>query len=231
MKIASLHYTSFPQFGGVEHVMLDQAVLLQKGGHEVTLISGTPDSNPFQAPSIYVEEINRDYPLNSSIRAVLERGQFDKVFNTYIAVLMERFQKLFSNFELIIVHNIFTTHFNLPLTRALHDLSANFPMLAWTHDLTATNTDYALPNPTKNPWNLMRTCATNVRYIAVSQPRADEIMAHIKPPFPPIVVPNPIDLGRVFTLSDEMRESLSSLALDDRDFVFLQKRGICLGNH
>ncbi len=221
MKIALLHHTSWPQFGGVEHVMLDQALLLQRAGHEVTIISGTPDSNPYQAKCLYLEELSRDYPLNASIRAVLERGQSDKNFNAYIAVLMDKLTEVLQEFDLTIVHNIFTTHFNLPLTRALHDLSTKLPMLAWTHDLSAANADYAVPNPTKVPWNLVRTCAPHVRYVAVSQVRADELTTHIKPPFPPAVVPNPIDLGRVYGLTEEMRESLASLALDDRDFIFL----------
>ena len=63
----------------------------------------------------------------------------------------------------------------LPGTRALHDLAPRHKLVAWTHDLTATNSDYALPNPTQPPWNLMRTSSPEVTYVATSKLRADEL--------------------------------------------------------
>ena len=41
MKIALLHPTFWPQPGGVEHVMRDQANMLVRAGHEVTVITGS----------------------------------------------------------------------------------------------------------------------------------------------------------------------------------------------
>jgi glycosyltransferase involved in cell wall biosynthesis len=94
-------------------------------------------------------------------------------------------------------------------------------MVAWTHDLTASNSDYALPNPTQPPWNLMRTSSPDVTYVATSELRATELKKHLKPPVSPKVIPNVVDPARLFGLTDEMRESLVSLAIPWRDYVFL----------
>jgi hypothetical protein len=40
MKIALLHYTFWPEVGGVEHLMRDQANMLCRAGHEVTVVTG-----------------------------------------------------------------------------------------------------------------------------------------------------------------------------------------------
>jgi glycosyltransferase involved in cell wall biosynthesis len=94
-------------------------------------------------------------------------------------------------------------------------------MVAWTHDLTATNTDFALPNPTQPPWSLMRTSSRDVTYVATSDLRAAEIKAHLKPSVPPVVIPNLVDPARLFGLTPEMRQALWTLELPWRDFVFL----------
>ena len=94
-------------------------------------------------------------------------------------------------------------------------------MIAWTHDLTATNSDSALPNPTQPPWSLMRTSAKNVTYVATSELRAAEIKANLKPAVEPTVIPNMVDPMRLFGISPEMRASLLALEIPWRDFVFL----------
>ena len=40
MKIALLHPTFWPQPGGVEHLIRDQANMLSRAGHEVTILTG-----------------------------------------------------------------------------------------------------------------------------------------------------------------------------------------------
>ncbi len=222
MKIAILHYTSWPEIGGVENVAHDQAALLCRQGHEVLLISGQgkdpDDGYAFTTP----KQLAPDYPLHLDVRKILDSGQADQNFNKYRAELVELLRPMFKEADVTIVHNIFTMHFNLPLTLALHDLSKEFRMIAWTHDLVAGGkSDYALPNPDKPPWNLMSMAAANVPYVAASDQRRNEIEAALKPVPDVSVVPNVVDLGRLFNLSLEMRESLEALALAERDFIFL----------
>ena len=226
MKIALLHYSTWPEIGGVEHVVRDQANLLRRAGHEVKVLSGlgldTAEDYQFEV----LPELAVDYELNVSIRTVLERGQSDQNFNKYRSVLVEALSPALTGIDLTIVHNIFTMHFNLVWTKALHDLAPYHKMIAWTHDLCATNSDYALPNPTQPPWNLMRTAAADVTYVSTSELRAEELKAHLK--VDSYVIPNVVDPIRLFGLTPEIRESLNSLNIPARDFVFLLPARIML---
>jgi glycosyltransferase involved in cell wall biosynthesis len=221
MNIALLHYTFWPESGGVEHVVRDQANMLKRAGHQVKVFSGVGAPMGEQDVFELLPEIAPDYELNVAVRSVLERGQSDQNFGKYRNLLVETLNTAFTGFDLILVHNVFTVHFNLALTRALHDLAPRHKMVAWTHDLTATNSDYALPNPTQPPWNLMRASSPDVTYVATSDLRAKEIKAQLKPAVSPQVVPNIVDPSRIFGLTPEMRESIRSLLLPERDFVFL----------
>lgn len=221
MKIALLHYTAWPDFGGVEHVVRDQAITLIRHDHEVLVLAGSGEDPGDGYAFAALPELAYDYPLHTEVRKVLETGQYDQNFNKYRARLVEVLKPALAEIDLLIVHNVFTMHHNLALTAALHDLSATVRMVAWTHDLVATNTDYALPNPGKMPWSLVNTAPANVPYVAVSDLRRDELEKHVKPTPNVTVIPNVIDQGRFFNLTPEMRESLEALALEERDYVFL----------
>ena len=221
MKIALLHYSTWPEMGGVENMVRDQANTLVLAGHEVTVITGTGIDTKEGSELILLPELAPDFELNKTVRAVLDRGQSDQNFSQYRSLLVDTLDPLLAKVDLTIVHNMFTVHHNLAATRALHDLAPRHKMIAWTHDLTATNSDVALPNPTQPPWNLMRTSAPGVTYVATSELRASEIKANLKPPVVPEVIPNMVDQMRLFGLSPEMRASLLALEIPWRDFVFL----------
>ncbi len=228
MKIALLHYTFWPEFGGVENIVRDQALALIRHEHEVLVLTGS-GSDPHDGYAFAaLPELAYDYPLHVEVRKVLDSGMCDQNFNKYRALLVETLRPALAEVDLTIVHNIFTTHFNLALTAALHDLAKERRMIAWTHDLTATNTDYALPNPGKMPWAVVKAAPAGVPYVAVSELRKSEIEKHIKPTPPVTVIPDAIDLGRFFHLTPEMAESLEALALEERDYVFLTPARVML---
>jgi glycosyltransferase involved in cell wall biosynthesis len=221
MKVALLHYSTWPEMGGVENVVRDQANLLVNAGHEVTVFTGSGLDPGEGYKFVLLPGLAPDFELNKSVRAVLARGQADQNFGKYRAVLVETLDAALSGMDVTLVHNVFTMHYNLAFTQALHDLAPRRRMIAWTHDLATGNSDVALPNPTQPPWNLMRTSARDVAYVATSDSRADEIKARLKPEVAPKVIPNPVDPARLFGLTPEMRSSLLSLEIPWRDFVFL----------
>jgi glycosyltransferase involved in cell wall biosynthesis len=220
MKFALLHYSTWPEMGGVENVVRDQANMLVRTGHTVKVLTGVGFDLEEGYEFILMPELAPDFELFKNTNAVLTRGQSDQNFSQYRSTLVEALKKVLEGVDVTIVHNVFTTHFNLALTRALHDLAPTHKMIAWTHDLTATNSDFALPNPTQPPWNLMRNSSSEVTYIATSDFRAGEMKVHLKLPRPPQVIPNMVDPSRLFILTPEMRESLVSLLIPWRDFVF-----------
>lgn len=222
MKVALLHDTFWPEIGGVEQVMRDQANMLAAAGHEVTVLAGQgtdPDAGRYEVRIL--PELALDFPLHAQVSTLLERGQVDQNFSRYRSLLVEALNETLRENEVTLVHDIFTTHRNLALTRALHDLAPHHRLIAWTHDLVAGNPDYALPNPTQPPWNLMRMSVPHVTYIAVSDLRAGDLQAQLKAAPAPHVIPNPLDPIRLFNLTPEMRESFPSLELAARDFIFL----------
>jgi glycosyltransferase involved in cell wall biosynthesis len=82
-----------------------------------------------------------------------------------------------------------------------------------------------VPGADKAPWNFMRTPAPNVLYVAVSEVTRGELAEHLRPPVPVEVVPDMVDVVRAFGLTPEIRASLASLALADRDLIlFLPAR-------
>jgi glycosyltransferase involved in cell wall biosynthesis len=221
MKIAVLHYSTWPESGGVESVIRDQANMLVNAGHDVRILTGFGHDTGDGCKLIVIPELAPDYELNKSVRAVLDRGQSDQNFTKYRSLLVEVLGAALAEVDVTFVHNIFTMHYNLACTMALHDLAPRHKMVAWTHDLTATNSDFSLPNPTQPPWNLMRTSCKDVTYVATSELRADEIKKHLKPSVVPQVIPDMVDPMRLFGLTPEMRTALVALEIPWRDFVFL----------
>lgn len=221
MKIALLNYSFWPESGGVESVVRDQANMLARAGHQVKVLTGSGLIVDEAYELIVMPELAPDFELNKNVRAVLERGQSDQNFSQYRSTLVNALSAALADVDVTFVHNVFTMHFNLALTQALHDLAPKFKLVAWTHDLTATNSDYALPNPTQPPWNLMRTGCPGVKYVATSDLRALELKTKLKPGVLADVIPNMVDPARLFILTPEIKESLLSLEIPWRDFVFL----------
>jgi glycosyltransferase involved in cell wall biosynthesis len=221
MKIALLHYTFWPEVGGVEHLVRDQANMLCRAGHEVTVITGVGRETGEDYQVMVVPELAPDHKLYVAARAGLQGGQADQNFTKYRALLLKTMGRVLAGFDVTIAHNIFTMHHNLALTFALRDLAGSNRMIAWTHDLVVTDTDYVLPNPTKAPWNLMLASAPDVLYVAVSEQRADELEAHLRPKIEAVIIPNVVDVVRLFGLTPEIRASMASLDLPARDIILL----------
>jgi glycosyltransferase involved in cell wall biosynthesis len=221
MKVALLHYSSWPEVGGVEQVLRDQAMMLRRAGHEVKIICGTGAEAGDGTPVQVLPELAPEDAMNRRVRSLLDQGQADQNFNKYRAILAEALERAFLGWDVVLVHNLFTMPFNLAATRALHDLAPRHRLVAWTHDLVAGDAEHLVPNPTMPPWNLMQTTAPQVAYVAASRERAARVEAHLKPSPKVRVIPNPVDLARLFGFTEEMRASLAPLDLPARDFVFL----------
>jgi glycosyltransferase involved in cell wall biosynthesis len=220
MKIGILHYTSWPEIGGVEYVIRDQAAMLVAQGHEVLLMSGA-GADPVEGyPYLLIEEISPDFPLFKEVWTVVNGGMTDANYTKYVNLLKDTLRSQLDRVEVTFAHNIFTMHPNLALTQALNELAREYRLVAWTHDLVATSPDYALPNPKKSPWSLMRSTAQNVIYVATSQKRKEELEANLSPKPDVIVIPPFLDAARLFNFTIEMRASLEALMLPERDFVF-----------
>lgn len=117
MRLAILHFTLPPVIGGVERVIRDQAVALQRLGHQVDLMDRKRFDVAFAEPKAAPEK----------------QGDV----NATPAPL--------ANYDGVLIHNVMTMPFDLDWTRQLQALSRQHPQIRWinwVHDLCAVNPAY-----------------------------------------------------------------------------------------
>jgi glycosyltransferase involved in cell wall biosynthesis len=124
--------------------------------------------------------------------------------------------------DVVIVHNVLTMPFDLPLTEALWQLAEERPdvrWFAWVHDLAACNPDYDHPWH-KPPWNRLAQACPHFTYVAVSKHRARQFEALTG--VEARVIPNGVDAMAVLGLEDEVWQLVEKHALMEREIVLIQ---------
>ena len=181
MKTAILHYSAPPVVGGVEAVIQAHARQFAAAGYPLTVIAGRGESEalPAGVDFIRVDEIDALHPEIAAATAALNTGQIPDTFESLVNRLTAQLRPLVSAFDQVIVHNVFTKHFNLPLTAALFRLMDEGSLahtIAWCHDLT-----WSSPNSRNKvfpgyPWELLKTVNSHVTYVTISQQRHSEMV-------------------------------------------------------
>lgn len=178
--IAFLHYSAPPVVGGVESVMLAHLRLLIDAGYSTSVITGRGGKAalPFETDLVQVPELDSGHPEIVEISQQLEKGSGSSTFEKMVKRLVNRLEPLLESVDLLIVHNVFTKHFNLPLTAALFrllDQGIIQHCLAWCHDATwasPTSRSKVFPG---YPWDILRTYRSDLTYVTVSQERQREL--------------------------------------------------------
>jgi len=157
--------------------------------------------------------------------AYLEKGQVPSDFEAMTHRLAKTLAPILGRFDNIIVHNVFTKHFNLPLTAVLHRFldEAHSPhCIAWCHDFTWTSPSSGSKVHPGYPWDLLRTQRAEVTYVVVSQRRQQELAGLFGCPADEIrVIYNGVDPQRLLGLSPEGAALVERLDLLDQDLVLL----------
>jgi glycosyltransferase involved in cell wall biosynthesis len=128
--------------------------------------------------------------------------------------------------DVVIAHNLLTTHLNLPLTAALYRLADQGrlgPLVAWCHDLSR------YVNPASGdvqrygyPWDLLRQPRPDVTYVAVSSFRQQALARVLDlPPEAIQVIPNGVDAPLLLGLSAEGVRLAERYGLLSADLVLL----------
>jgi glycosyltransferase involved in cell wall biosynthesis len=226
-RIAIVHYSAPPVVGGVEAVILAHAQTLVQAGYQVSVIAGRGDAAvlPAGAELLLVPEIDSRHGEIASLSAQLEQGRVPPGFGAMREQLVEKLAPILSRFDTLIVHNIFTKHFNLPLTAALdHLLDRDSPphCIAWCHDFTWTSPSSASKVCSGYPWDLLRTWRPDVTYVVVSKRRQRELAGLFGCPADEIrVIYNGVDPQALLGLSSEGAALVGRLDLLDQDLVVL----------
>jgi glycosyltransferase involved in cell wall biosynthesis len=227
VQVAVLHYTAPPVVGGVEAVMQAHAAIFVQNGYPVTIITGRGERSTFSkgVELRILPEIDSLHPQIAEMSDLLAQGNLPAGWVDMVAYLETTLAPILERFDHLIVHNVFTKHFNLPLTAALYrllDAGSLRHCIAWCHDSSwASPTSRSKVHP-GYPWDLLRTCRDGVTYVAVSQERQQalaEIYGCARERIH--VVYNGVDPIGLLGLSSTGRPLVERLGLLESDLVLL----------
>lgn len=202
MKIAIVHYTSWPVIGGVESVIRQHALLMSRHGHTVEILCGEGGAFDTQIQTLVLRELNSQEPLVRASQEEVYNGRPGQAYFRLLESLQKQLGPLFNKFDRFVVHNMFTMPFNLAGTQALSGLAEQGKkMIAWTHDLAASNPDYKIPS--YRTFDLIRERQTGVRYVTISEARAAEFR-NLMASEVDAIVPNGLDFAGTCALTQEV---------------------------
>jgi glycosyltransferase involved in cell wall biosynthesis len=226
-SIATLHYTAPPIVGGVEAVILAHLDVFLEHGLPSSVIAGRGDGDSFpgEVPLHRIPMIDSQHPDILKATERLNEGEIPENFEDLTSELVSTLSPLLRGADNLIVHNIFTKHFNLPLTAALDrllDQRVIHNCLAWCHDFTWTS-----PTSRENvhpgyPWDLLRTRRDDVEYIVVSQRRQRALADLFECPEDEIhVIYNGVDPQTLLGLSETSERLIQRIGLLESDLILL----------
>ena len=226
-KVAILHYSSPPVIGGVESVILAHVRLLVEAGYSVAVLAGrgSQDALPAGADFIQIPELDSQHPKILQMSQDLEQNRIPSGFEAMVVHLIETLAPFLNSIDTLIIHNVFTKHFNLPLTAALFrllDADAIRHCVAWCHDLTWTSPHSRAKVFPGYPWDLLRTQRSDITYVVVSQKRQQELANLLGCDQDETqVIYNGVDPDELLALSDVGRTLINRLNLWDSDLNLL----------
>ncbi|HEX9013118.1 MAG TPA: glycosyltransferase, partial [Anaerolineaceae bacterium] len=228
MTVAFLHYTAPPVVGGVEAVMLAHArIFSQAGVGPVRVIAGQgdPAALPEGVSLVILPEMDSRHPAIAQASRELEQGRVPPAFESLSASLEQALAPALADCSAVIIHNIFTKHFNLPLTAALDRLreSGGLPGgIAWCHDFTWTSPHSRAKVQPGYPWDLLRTRRPGLRYVTVSEARRRDLAELLDCPVDQIqVIYNGVSPQTLWMLSPQGQALVERLRLLESDLVLL----------
>jgi glycosyltransferase involved in cell wall biosynthesis len=226
-SVGILHYSAPPVVGGVEAVIQAHLTVFADHGHRIQVIAGRGESRhyPAKADLWVIPEIDSQHPAVVDISAKLEIGEVPEGFDRLTDHILDAIAPVLDNLDNLIVHNVFTKHFNLPLTAALHrllDREVIKGCIAWCHDFTWTSPSSRSKVHQCYPWDLLRTKRSDTRYVVVSKKRQTTLAELFNcPPEEIHVIYNGVDPKTLLGLTDDGWALITSLGLLESDLVML----------
>jgi glycosyltransferase involved in cell wall biosynthesis len=209
MKIGLIHYTSWPGVGGVEAVLRQQATLMARAGHSVSIVCGDGKGFSDAIPTLVLPELNLTEGLVTQAQQEIASGSPGTAYFQAVNAVKKRLRPLFIEWDCTIVHNVMTMPFHLAATQVVSELAEEGNrVLAWTHDLAANNQDYSLPR--NRVFDMIRERQHGIEYVAVSETRAREFR-DLTGTSADAVVPNGLDLSAALGLTTEVSGLLAEI--------------------
>ena len=223
-RILFVHYTTPAILGGVEQVMAAHAAALHAAGKDVAVLAGRGAAVPRGVRVIRVAEADSRHPAVERDLAALASGIVPPEHDKLVARLLTKVRPHVERADRVVVHNVMTMPLNLALTSVLATLAREHPgrFIAWTHDISYFDERYAALRREGPPWDLVTRAIPGVRYVTVSEERAEQLaqltgLAHRDIE----VVTNGIDVAEVLGLAPTGHRLAQRLRLFDADPLLL----------
>jgi len=201
--------------------------LLSGADYQVTVISGEGEQEGFpkNVELVKIPEMSTRHPDVEKAARELELGRVPNSFEELTARIESKLASVSQSLDQIIVHNVFTKHFNLPLTTALYNLLDQGKMhncIAWCHDFTWTSSNSRSKVFPGHPWDLLRTPRADIRYVTISMIRQHELAGLLNYPEEKIdVIYNGVDPQELLRLSQFSLNLIERLGLWEADLILL----------
>jgi mannosylglucosylglycerate synthase len=217
MKIGLIHYTSWPVVGGVEAVLRQQATLMNRAGHSVSIVCGDGKRFSDAIATLVFPELNLRQELVTQAQQEITTGYPGAAYFRATNAVKKRLRSLCTDWDCVIVHNLLTMPFHMAATRVVAELAEEGNrVLAWTHDLAANNQDYSLPR--NRVFDMIRERQPAIEYVVISETRAQEFR-ELTGTSADAVVPNGLDLSAALELTKEVSGLLADI--DSQEAILL----------
>jgi glycosyltransferase involved in cell wall biosynthesis len=172
--ISILHYSALPVIGGVELTVDIHAKLLKEKGFKVNIIAG--DGKPDK----FIQELKSSY-YNEMFKKIL-KGKTPEDFEIEVQKVKKKILKALKGTHILIVHNLFTMHFNLVATAALLEVSKKIKTIGWVHDFSYVDPTYDLPAPGNSPLKFIANSTPGIKWVTITNYRKDLLskLFHVK---------------------------------------------------
>ncbi len=225
-RIVFLHFTAPPIVGGVEAVIAEHVRLFSDAGYATLIVAGRLAEDAAPTETILIPEMDSENPAYLQLHAALEAGEAPDALDQMQSRIENGLRGALQPTDVVIAHNILTTHFNLALTGAVHalvDEGVLTHLIVWCHDISRhVNPERDAPQYHGRPWDLLRTRIPGAAYVAVSSSRRNTLADILGcSPAEIDVVPNGVNVVQLLGLSDLSRHLIEEFDLLSADEIFL----------
>ncbi len=227
-RIVLAHYTSPSVVGGVEVVIAKQARLFAETGYATTIIAGRGKDFAAirSADLVIVPELDTEHPEVLAVQRSWDDGEVGDEFHALKEKIKKALGAVLTPNDVVIAHNIMTTHFNMALTSAIHDLTDEKVirrLIIWCHDISRyVNPDSGAAQRSGFPADLLRTYRSDSDYVAVSARRQNTLAGILGQQSDQVrVIPNGIDAGELLGLSEVGEHLVDEFDLPSTDLIIL----------
>jgi mannosylglucosylglycerate synthase len=225
---AIIHYSIPPVIGGVESVIRAHAEQFVQHQYPLRVIAGRGGEGVAFPPGVdlvIIPELDTNHPRVLEMNAALEKGKLPPDFTQFTEKIANHLRPQLERMQWVIVHNVFSKHFNLAFTAALFKLldeGAIHGCIAWCHDLSWTSEHSRSKLFPDYPWELLRSPHPHINYVVISEQRRKELASLFDYPQERIrIIYNGVDPHKFLGISGQGWSLCRRLELLDSDLILL----------